>query len=91
MSTIPIRHILALRRGTSDRTIDRTICDYLDLMVLAPTPGALPVAMLRERWRCSQSMVSRRMAAVSAAGLADITSSWGAYQVHGVSQLEVPA
>ena len=86
MTTIPIRHLLALRRATSDRTL----LDYLDLVVPAPTPGALPVAMLRERWRCSQPMVSRRMAAVAAAGLADISSSWGAYQVHGVSRLEVP-
>ena len=83
--TTTLRHLAALRRGVGDRTI----CDYLDLMVLAPTPGALPVMMLRERWCCSQPMVSRRLAAVAAAGLADITPGWGAYRVHGVTRLEV--
>lgn len=85
MSTLQLRHLLALRRGTGDRTI----CDYLDILTLAPTPSAVPVAMLRERWRCSQPMVSRRIAAVTTAGLADISSGWGAYQVHGVCRLEV--
>lgn len=86
MNATQLRHLLALRRATGDQTI----CDYLDLVALAPTPGILPVAMLRERWRCSQSMVSRRMQSVAVAGLADITPGWGAYCVHGVSRLEVP-
>lgn len=83
MTTIPIRHLLALRRATSDRTI----VDYLELAALAPDPGAISVATLRERWRCSQSQVSRRINAVAAAGLADITPGWGAYQVHGVEEV----
>lgn len=83
--TTTLRQLAVLRRGVGDRTI----CDYLDLVVLAPTPGALSVAMLRERWCCSQPTVSRRVAAVAAAGLADITPGWGAYQVHAVTRLEV--
>lgn len=77
---IRIRSLLALRHQHADQTL----LDYLTLVTLAPTPTALPVATLRERWRCSQSQVSRRLAAVAAAGLADITPGWGAYQVHGV-------
>jgi hypothetical protein len=36
-------------------------------------------------------MVSRRLAAVAAAGLVDLTPGWGAYQVHAVRRLEVGA
>jgi hypothetical protein len=36
-------------------------------------------------------MVSRRLAAVAAAGLADVTRGHGAYQVHAVSELEEAA
>ena len=63
---------------------DKTLLDYLTLVTLAPTPGSLPVATLRERWGCSQSQVSRRLAAVARTGLVDITAGWGAYQVHQV-------
>jgi hypothetical protein len=82
-----LRQLAALRRGVGDQVI----CDFLDLLILAPTPGALSVAMLRTRWRCSQPMVSRRLSAVAAAGLAEITPGWGAYQVHAVRRLEVGA
>lgn len=77
---IRIRPLLDLRGQASDQTL----LDYLTLVTLAPTPGSLPVATLRERWRCSQPQVSRRINALAAAGLADITPGWGAYQVHGV-------
>ena len=80
---IRIRPLLDLRHQHADQTL----LDYLTLATLAPTPGALPVATLRDRWGCSQSTVSRRLAAVQRTGLVDITPGWGAYQVHGV---EVP-
>ena len=77
---IPISRVLALRGQASDQTL----LDYLTLVHLRANPGTVPVATLRERWRCSQSQVSRRINALAAAGLADITPGWGAYQVHGV-------
>jgi len=79
-TSIPLQPLVELRR----RLPDATILDYLELAALAPEPGAISVATLRERWRCSQSQVSRRINAVAVAGLADITPGWGAYQVHGV-------
>jgi hypothetical protein len=80
---IRIRPLLDLRHQHGDQTL----LDYLTLVTLAPTPGALPVATLREHWSCSQPMVSRRMAAVARTGLADITPGWGGYQVHAVHAL----
>ncbi len=84
---IRIRPLLDLR----GQCADQTLLDYLTLVTLAPTPGIIPVATLRERWGCSQSQVSRRLSAVAAAGLADITPGCGAYQVHAVTRLEVVA
>jgi hypothetical protein len=77
---IRIRPLLDLR----GQCADQTLLDYLTLVALAPTPGIIPVATLRERWGCSQSQVSRRMAAVARTGLASITPGWGAYQIPGV-------
>ena len=85
--TIPIRRLTALRPGVPDQTL----LDYLDLAILAPDPGTITTKVLRERWACSQPMVSRRLAALQRAGLADITAGWGEYQVHAVRQWEVPA
>lgn len=84
---IPMRHLLTLRGQVSDQTL----LDYITLAHLTPDAGAVAVRDLRERWGCSQSQVSRRLSAVAAAGLADITPSWGAYQVHAVQRLEVVA
>ncbi len=81
---IRIRPLLDLRHQHADQTL----LDYLTLVTLAPDPSAIPVATLRERWRCSQPQVSRRINAVAAAGLADITACYGAYQVHAVTRLE---
>ena len=77
---IPISRVLALRPTVSDRAL----LDYLTLVHLRANPGMVTVRDLRERWGCSQSQVSRRINALAAAGLADITPGWGAYQVHGV-------
>jgi hypothetical protein len=84
---IPIRALLALR----DQEPDQVLLDYLTLAHLAPSPGAIAVQDLRSRWHCSQPQVSRRLAAVHRAGLAEITPGWGAYQVHEVTRLEVAA
>jgi len=77
---IRIRPLLDLRQQHSDQTL----LDYLTLVAMAPTPSRVPTSELRQRWRCSQPMVSRRLAAVARTGLVDITSGGGAYQVHGV-------
>jgi hypothetical protein len=82
---IPIRRFVALRPAVRDRTL----LDYLDLAVLAPEPGRLRTDELCKRWRCSQPTVSRRLAAVNAAGLAEISNGHGAYAVHWLDRLEV--
>ena len=84
---IPIRRVLSLRGQASDQTL----LDYLQLVIMAPDAGLIRTSELRLRWRCSQSQVSRRMAAVAAAGLADITTGQCGYQVHQVHRLEVVA
>jgi DNA-binding IclR family transcriptional regulator len=75
--TIPIRHLLALRPDLSDQTI----LDYLDLTTMARQPGQMRTLELQHRWQCSQPTVSRRVLAITRAGLADITAGHGAYQV----------
>jgi hypothetical protein len=52
--------------------------------VLTGGCGVASTATLREAWGCDQSTVSRRVNAVAAAGLADITTGWGGYRVHGL-------
>jgi hypothetical protein len=85
--TIPIRHLLSLRPDVSDQVL----LDYLELAVLAREPGQVLTQQLQERWSCAQCTVSRRLNAVNAAGLAEITPGWGAYQVHSVKRLEPAA
>ncbi len=80
MLRIPIRRLTGLRPAVADQTL----LDYLDLAIITPEPGLVATNDLRERWRCSQSQVSRRINAVTAAGLAEITTGWGAYRVHGL-------
>jgi hypothetical protein len=77
---IPIRRLTGLRPDVTDQTL----LDYLDLAIITPEPGLVATSALRERWSCSQSQVSRRIHAVAAAGLAEITTGWGAYRVHGL-------
>jgi len=77
---IRIRPLLELRQQHSDQAL----LDYLTLVTLPPTPGVVPTQELRDQWRCSQPQVSRRLSAVAAAGLVDLSSGWGAYQVHGL-------
>ncbi len=82
---LPIRELVALRTTISDRKL----MDYLHLRVLTAGCGCVATAALREAWGCDQSTVSRRMNAVAATGLADITAGGGQYQVHGLWGMEV--
>lgn len=82
---IPIRQLLELR----PQLTDQIIVDYITLAHLSPDPGRVALSDLRARWNCSQPQVSRRINAVAAAGLVDITPGCGAYQVHAIRRLEV--
>ena len=84
---IPIRRILALRQHHTDHLL----MDYLELITLAREPGFVATKTLSERWRCHQSTVSRRISALAAAQLVDITPSHGGYLVHAMHLLEVAA
>lgn len=60
---------------------DQAIVDLLQLQHLGLAPGLLQTRALRELWDCSQSMVSRRMAAIHSLGVVDVRSRWGGYTV----------
>ena len=79
-AALPIRQLVELRPSISDRVL----MDYLHLRVLTGGCGFAATATLREVWGCDQSTVSRRVNAVAAAGLADITTGWGGYRVHSL-------
>lgn len=85
--TIPIRRLMALRGDASDQAI----CDFLSLTTIDHEPSFIRTAFLREHWRCSQPMVSRRMHAIAAAGLAEITPAHGGYHVHALSLVRATA
>jgi CRP-like cAMP-binding protein len=82
--TIPIPHLLALR----DRFSDLVIIDYLTLAHLAPTPGTVGTWELARRWGCCRPQVSRRMHALAASGLVEVSTGWGAYHVHHIRMPE---
>jgi hypothetical protein len=79
-AAMPIRQLVGMRRTISDRVL----MDYLHIRVLTGGCGLAATAQLQEQWGCDQSTVSRRVNAVAAAGLADITAGWGGYRVHGL-------
>ena len=80
---IPIPALLALRGQVSDQAL----IDYITLAHLAPDAGIVQSRDLQERWGCTQPQVSRRLSAIRAAGLADISAGHGAYSVHQVARL----
>jgi DNA-binding IclR family transcriptional regulator len=82
---VRLSRLLPLRQAVKDQTL----LDYLELVHLTPTSGRVGVVQLCQRWNCSQPSVSRRLNAVVAAGLADITPGWGNYQVHAVHHPEM--
>jgi Mn-dependent DtxR family transcriptional regulator len=84
---IPIRRLLALRHEHSDVLL----MDYLELATLAREPGFVTTNELCERWKVSQPQVSRRINALAAAELLEITPGGGGYQVHAMRSLEVAA
>lgn len=55
---------LALRQHPRTETTDRAILDLLELQAWGMAPGEVTTAELQQRWHCSQSSVSRRLAAV---------------------------
>ena len=79
-AALPIRQLVAMRRTIGDRVL----MDYLHLRAVTGGCGVAATATLREVWCCDQSTVSRRVNAVAAAGLADITAGWGGYRVHSM-------
>ena len=82
---ISMRQLLALR----PRLADQTLLDYITLANIAPTPGLVSTPHLRQLWCCSQPMVSRRLAALKAAGLVDVTpGAGGGYHIHHVTTLD---
>jgi hypothetical protein len=83
-AAMPIRQLVAMRRTISDRVL----MDYLHIRVLTGGCGFAATSALREAWGCDQSTVSRRVNAVAAAGLADITTGWGGYRVHGLRGMQ---
>ena len=58
--------IINLRDGSM--ITDRAICDLLELQERGLVPGQFTTQQLRQLWRCSQSQVSRRMAAIDRLG-----------------------
>lgn len=75
--TLPIRKLLDLRRLHGDQKA-------LDLLELATTgpQGTVSTQKLMERWQVSQSVVSRRVTALQAMGLVDVSSGHGFYMLH---------
>lgn len=64
---------------------DRMALDWLSVaMLLRYEPGIVSTEQLMQAWGVGQSTVSRRLAALQAAGLLDVSSGHGAYAVHGL-------
>ena len=60
---------------------DTAILDLLHLQELHELPVRLRVGYLRELWQCSQSQVSRRMAAIAELGCCCVENCWGRYRL----------
>jgi len=59
--------------------------DWLSVaMLLRYEPGIVSTEQLMQAWGVGQSTVSRRLAALTAAGLLDVSRGHGAYAVHGL-------
>ena len=69
--------LLALRNFVPDCVL----LDWADLAQLIQPPASIRTDVLREHWVCSQSAVSRRLAALWQAGLIDYRCGRGAYRV----------
>ena len=74
---LPIRKLLDLRRQHGDQKA----LDLLELSMAGPA-GTVSTQKLMERWQVTQSVVSRRVTALQAMGLVDVSSGHGFYQVH---------
>jgi DNA-binding IclR family transcriptional regulator len=75
--TLAIRKLLDLRRQHGDQKA----LDLLELSMAAPA-GTVSTQKLMERWQVTQPNVSRRVTALQAMGLVDVSSGHGFYMVH---------
>jgi len=74
---LPIRKLLELRKNHGDQKA----LDLLELSMAGPE-GTVSTKTLMKRWQVTQPNVSRRITALQAMGLVDVTSGYGFYQVH---------
>jgi DNA-binding IclR family transcriptional regulator len=75
--TLSIRKLLDLRQQFGDQKA----LDLLELATAGPE-GTVSTQKLMERWRVTQPNVSRRVTALQAIGLVDVSSGHGVYSVH---------
>jgi len=79
--TLGISKLLQLRQQYSDQIA----LDWLSVaMLLRYEPGIVTTKELMQAWGVAQSNVSRRMAALTAAQLLDVSRDHGGYAVHGL-------
>lgn len=84
--TLGISKLLQLRQQHSDQMA----LDWLSVaMLLRYEPGIVATEQLMQAWGVGQSTVSRRLAALAAAGLLDVSRGHGGYAVHGFSAASI--
>ncbi len=69
--------LLALRSSVPDCVL----LDWADLAQLIEPPVLIRTDVLRQHWKCAQSTVSRRLAALWEAGLIDYRCGQGSYRI----------
>jgi len=74
---LSIRRLLELRKKHGDQKA----LDLLELSMAGPE-GTVSTKTLMERWQVTQPNASRRITALQAMGLVDVTSGYGFYHVH---------
>lgn len=79
--TLAISKLLQLRRQHSDQMA----LDWLSVaMLLRYEPGIVTTEQLMRAWGVGQSTVSRRLTALAATQLLDVSRGYGGYAVHGL-------
>ena len=79
--TLGISKLLQLRQQHSDQMA----LDWLSVaMLLRYEPGIVSTDQLMQAWGVGQSAASRRITALAAAGLLDVSRGCGGYAVHGL-------
>jgi len=69
---------------------DTAILDLLHLQELHELPVRMRVRYLQDLWQCSQSQVSRRMAAVGELDCCRVENCWGRYRLSIEAPLPEP-